>query len=579
VIDYTWLMDKFESETLAAEEKRKEPPTTVNVNNISTNSTANAVNAPAYTTITNSSSSTSVMDGTPKQSDDVTAYLRSDDEKQTWYLSFDSEAPEDEVNAKAELLVGQPLTEKMKKALADARREGYAGRFSGRQQPVYKGGYYGSEELSLSLLPEFLRADEMTEWLFTYQMQGEESYLYSLQKYRSTETDLWLMTALSKAKSSSAELSKLLEAATRSSRTSPAYPTIAYNAARIYLELGKNAEARGVIDEMLNSSADLPISSVNRFKELRSRMAETLDDFLKYSLKKPFAFDNGGTAGTIDEFIATQKSWYNPEYNKNGKDAYEQEIDYSFRNEIAWKDRLMFDSETVETINRRFSQSVLLEAERSPSLPDYMRERFATVIWMRAYLLGDNATEQKIAPELKKYHPEFEELLRPVEQATTPAARQYALLYFVMKNPMLTPYLEEGAGKPEGDFEGPDFDVWWCEPYDSEDVAVTGPIRPHNLAFLTAAQTRPAEAERRRLKAIGDAPIYFGARVLDWAAKAPADKRVPEVLYMIFATNGWSRSGCGNNTEIRQKAGSLLKTRYPLSDWTRRVIADESSEN
>ena len=47
-----------------------------------------------------------------------------------------------------------------------------------------------------SLLPEYLRQDDLTDWLYTYEAEGPEAYLHALDKYKANSSDLWLMTAL-----------------------------------------------------------------------------------------------------------------------------------------------------------------------------------------------------------------------------------------------------------------------------------------------------------------------------------------------------------------------------------------------
>ena len=178
--------------------------------------------------------------------------------------------------------------------------------------------------------------------------------------------------------------------------------------ARLYLEQGKTVEARKLLDEILNSPLDLPISSRNKFLGLRLKLAETLEDFIKFSLRKPFAFDFDGTTGTIDEFIAEQKSWYDRANEDKTREEYDREIDERWTHEKLWQDREMFDSATIDAINNHFPLSVLMQLESSPALPDYMRDRFALPIFARALLLGDVVTLRKIAPQIVKDHPEFE---------------------------------------------------------------------------------------------------------------------------------------------------------------------------
>ena len=124
---------------------------------------------------------------------------------------------------------------------------------------------------------------------------------------------------------------------------------------------------------MLNEGDHLPISARNSFLGLRLKLSETLEDFLKFSLRKPYGFDFDGEVGSVDSIIAEQKKWYDPEYNKDGREAYDNEIEDRYKDEKEWQERMMFDSDTIEVFNQHFPTAMLLEVEKSPALPDYMR--------------------------------------------------------------------------------------------------------------------------------------------------------------------------------------------------------------
>ena len=201
-------------------------------------------------------------------------------------------------------------------------------------------------------------------------------------------------------------------------------------------------------------------------------------------------------------------------------------------------------------------------------------------IWTRAFLLNDAATIDKFAADLGTYNPEFQPYLDKVAAAKTPAARDNALLYFVLKNPILSPYIEDGIGKTDNTTEEWDSDDWWCEPYDSEYSDETNAEVPKRLpprpAFLTEAQSRTAQIERKKLKAIGDSPKYLAAKVLAWSKRSPADRRVPEAVYIMVVANGWNKYGCGNNEELREQLAKLLKARYPGNEWTEKLVKAEA---
>lgn len=585
LIDYYWLLDKFEKEILEAEEKRKAAEL-ANLEN---------ANLPVNTTGSNTTN-WEELNEKRENGEILTIYFTDIQGGNTnagnyKYYNFKPDITLDEAVMTISNDIGRQLNseeiQKLKTDIEEAKkqREYYLSpnyRLGRQIQDGYEGGYYGEEKTSLSLLPAFLRNDDLTDWLFTYQIQNAEAYLYSLSKYRQTGADIWLMTAISKADKSSTDLNYLLESAKKVPTTSPAYPTVAYHLARVLLGQGKTAEAKKYLDEIIKTPLDIPISSWNQFLSLRMNLSETLDEFLKYSQRKPFAFDWDGESATIDEIIAEQKSWYNPEtYTDQTREEYEREVEDRYKDMKVWQDRLMFDYQTVQTMNIHFPLSVLVEAEKSPALPEYLREKFALAIWTRAAILGDFATAEKIAPELVKFHPEFEDSLKQVSLAKTPVGKQNAVLYFMLKNPIVSPFIEDGMGKTDNTFEMWDANDWWCAPYDEVYDEQTGQALPISSvlrpSFLTAAQSAKGIAERKKIAEMEDAPKYLAAKVLEWQKRSPLDKRIPESLYIIYQANGWTKYGCGNDEELQQQIGNLMRKKYPNSEWTKKL--DSEDEN
>lgn len=567
LVDYNWLMDKFEKESLENDEKLKAAEAARNSNEPTPTPEAPPTPEPA-----------DPKNERQENPEDVRVYLNSDDAKDSWTFFVNPAGTDEEAYAKAERFIGRPLSEKMKEQVRNARRDGFRDRYSNGRESEYEGGYYGSATLTLDVLPEFLRLDDLTNWLFAFQTQGDDAYKYSAAQWRSTGAQIWLITALSKAHRDSDGVERLLEAADKLDRREAAYPTAAYHIARLLVEQKKTAEARKLIDGVLDSTTELPISSRNLFLTLRTSLAEKLDDYLKYSLKTPFAYDWDGTSGTIQSFIDEQKSWYSAEnFPDQTREQYEKDIEDNFRNEKFWEGRALLGDDSIQAMNEHFPLALLAETEKSPSLPDYMRERFAIAVWTRAMLLNDLPAAQKIQPELLKYHPHLEEALGPIWLAKTPQARQRALIFALLKNPMLTPIVEFGFGKTDNDFGQFDSNDWWCAPYatDEEGNATERSGKP---AFLTDAQSAAAQAERKKLDALGDGPKFLGEKVLEWARLAPTDKRVPESLFIAWEANGWTKYGCGNNEELRSRIGEVLKSKFPQSEFVQKIRAVESEQ-
>lgn len=574
LIDYNWLLDKFEKETLEAEEKRKKEEaekTTPATNETNANTTKTTLN-------------TNVNSDAERNEGKMSFMIAYSDAPTYETIYVNPGATDEEAFAEAERVMGKPLTEAQKTQVRTAKKDAYTRFYESSRQGEYEGGYWGTEKLSLSTMPDYLRLDDLTNWLFAFQTEGSEAYLYALSQFRQTNSDLWLLTAFVKADKSSTELQRVFEASDKINRNSVVYPTIAYHKARILIEQGKTADARKMLDEILDSNIELPISTRNRFLAQRAPLSETLDDYLKFAQLKPFAFDWDGTSGTVDDLIKMQKSWYSPEsYPNQTREDYEKEVEENFKNEKIWEGRTMFDSAIIETMNQHFPLPVLIETEKSPALPDYLRERFALAVWTRAVLLDDFPTAEKISPEIVKYHPELKNLMDKVALAKTPLAKQRAAFFMILKNPMFTPFLEDGFGKSDNEQNVWDGNDWWCAPYDEQyDDALNREVPkklPTKPMFLTAALSNAAQAERKKLKEIGDAPKFFGEKVLEWARLAPADKRVPEMLYIVWEANGWTKYGCGNNTELKLEIGNILIKKYPQSEWTKKVLEELKAEN
>jgi hypothetical protein len=485
------------------------------------------------------------------------------------------QSKEDKINFTHNLTEADKV--KIRAAVQVAKNNLKQNKISYAVQNDYQGGYNGEEKLSLSLLPDFLRRDDVTEWLFAYQIEGGEAYLYALDKFKQTSSDLWLMTAISKAETDSSGLKNLLESASRVSRSSLAYPTIAYHEARILIAQGKQAEARKLLDEVLNHSDNLPISSRNQFLEQRADLAQTMDDFLRDSLKTPFAFQSDGESETIDELIRQEKSYYDPKYYKESKEEYEREVEDRYKDAKAIENQRMFDDKAIEIINEHFPLAVLLDVEKSAVLPDYLKERVAKAIWIRAVLLKDERTANRIIAEIIRLNPDAETLYSAFLNAKTSAARQNAALYIILKNENLSPYVAAGLGSPSESYKQY-ASRWWCAPYNENSGAEGGEQTASKLStkpkFLTAAQSLVAQTELKQLKAIGDAPKYLGRQVLNWAKRSPHDKRVPESLYIVYEANGWDKYGCGSNEELRNQIADVLKNRYPKSEWAGKLAED-----
>ncbi|QQS42109.1 MAG: hypothetical protein IPM63_03965 [Acidobacteriota bacterium] len=582
LIDYTWLLAKYEAEALETEEKRKEEEIT---------NSPEARRAAAASNSANSNSNDMMRDATNRAADEdefeseearraaekglVSVYFYNDDFSQSWTIWIDPEGTDEDAFAVAEAAAG-PLTERMMERIREARRIAYQNRFEQREED-YQGRYYGDEETSIAILPAFLMTSDLTEWLFTFQIAGEAAYEHSLNKYRQTNSDAWLVAALVKANARSKELNSILDSARAIGITSPAFPTAAYHRARLLLELGRKAEAKTALDEVLNSSADIPISARNEMAKLRMGLADSLEDFLKHALRKPYAFAWDTEFLSIDEMIEREKSYYDPEYYEESREEYERKVEESYRYAKAVESELMLDSDSVEVINYHFPFDVLLKVHVSPIVPDYLKGRLALVIWTRAALLGEWKIADLVVAEAVRHHPEIRTELEAYAAARSEPEKKNAALFAMLKNEQISPYLASGFGSPMESISYAS--RWWCEPYDEEwddEKQEMVPIKVSDRpAFLTALESQSALDDMKKLKEVGNAPKFFGERVLEWAAGSPSDPRIPEALYITWSANGWDKYGCQGDPVDREKLKALLLSKYAATPWAQRLLSEE----
>ena len=593
LIDYTWLLDKFEAQVLAEEEKKRAEKAAQQNQNSNANVSANANVSQKDVAETNANKP--VLSEWEIKQQAITkgevieiglSYKKPEKEYSDWLsLQFQPDATDEEIYERFEREIGRKLTaeenEKIKesKLAALAQRSVYLGanyKFSQNNAPGYEGDY-SDEQMPFAQIPDFLRSDELTDWILTFQNSDAQSYSYSLQRWRETDSPVWLIAALSKADKNSAELARLLADAEKANRDAAPYPTVAFHTARLLIETGKRAEARKLLDELLAASQNFPISSQNQFLELRMPLAETFGEFLRFAGRKPFAFTDEGFYGSIDEHIKQEKEWWNAENYKETKEEWEKQVENAYRTAKMWESGLLFDEKTLDVINRHFSLAVLREAAKTAELSEFMRRQFILAAWTRAVLLGDEKTALQIAPQVLENAPEMSEVFQPYLNARTPAERRTAELWIFLKNPTLTPFVVNGDGRRYYLEPSAWEDNWWILPSETEyndnyeEVPKTIPAP----SFITAAQLAAAKKEREKLEALGDAETYISNRVFHWAAKSPKDPRIPEALFIVAEVNTNTKYYSGDE-ELREKAKKMLETRYPNSPWTAKLKEEEN---
>jgi hypothetical protein len=432
-------------------------------------------------------------------------------------------------------------------------------------------------------VPAFLR-DDLSDWIFSLQSKDRNAYGHALAKWRETGSSAWLIVALSKAEKASPRLDRLMRDAEKIDRNSPAFLTAAYNLVRLKIALGQKAEARKMLEEITSSDFEsFPLSARNQFLGQRMQLAESLNEFLRFAQRRVVAFYNEGALGKMSDLLRIDKEDWNPQYHDESKEQYEQEIEEFYADRLPWDDRFTFDETTIDILNWHFPLEVLVQAARSPELPDYLRRQLVLAIWTRAVLLQNEAVAQAVAPDVIKFAPEMRSAFEQYLNANTPKEKEYAALSVLLKFPSLSPLITGGipefttTEESEYYFES----SWWCTPSETEYTNDENEV-PKVVAkpgFLTAEELERARKERAELIAIGDGKSYIGRRVLEWAENSPNDPRIPEALFIAAKANESYKYGCGgweNDKETQAEAIAILRERYPHSPWTARLERPEN---
>lgn len=575
LIDYTWLLARFDQKVREEEEKRNKTeaaatPTPNRFANEEEKRQSEAIEAGELIKLWFS----------PLGPDGQLDYRNS----KTFVVPHD--ASQSALLETVEGTLGRKLSDKENSALMDTLEsalEMRRWRLNPNQKwkrEDYEGCFYQCKPNAFDLVPQFLRLDDLTDWIFTLKSEDPKSFRYASARWKDSHSVVWLIAALSHAEATTPGVQRLINQAENFKPDSPAFATLAYQRVRLAIASHKSLEAKSLLDQIINTQFDsLPVSTQNKFLEQRMSLSESLTDFLRYSARKPVTFYQYGTMGSISQILDSRKEMWGPEYEN--KAEFEQEMEATARELLPWQDRTVFDDKTAEMIAWHFSTAELFKASRDAGLPDYLRGQLALTVWTRSVLLNDEALALKVTPDLISKFPEMADVLRVFLEAKTGQQRSNAALFALLRFPHLTPFVVTGV--PEfGKEEDSDYyfeTAWWCPlsnvDYDDDGNEVAKTVS--SPQFLTAAMLSVAARERRTLNEIGSAKSFLGRRVLEWSRQSPDDPRIPEALFIALKANEGYKYGCESwerDEQILAEADSLLHERYSGSVWTTKL--DES---
>ncbi len=271
-------------------------------------------------------------------------------------------------------------------------------------------------------------------------------------------------------------------------------------------------------------------------------LSDNLTDFMKFAQRKPVMF-----------------TW-----DVNDR---EEPTDISTDEKLkGWNTRTMFDVDAVTFLNENVPLSTLKEAAMNPQLPEHLKKFLVIAVWTRAFVLRNAAIEKEFTPLMSRYAKEFAPLFSKYASATTPVNREAAALLFVLRNPVVQPYVETGYGR-EDSIETEIDSIrgnWWCVENKAETIGLVYPN------FLTEAQNAAAGREKRQMIAQGESATMLTRRAVDFANKNPTHPSTPEILHLAVRS---TRYGCKdeNTGRFSKQAFDILQKNYKNSIWTKQT--------
>jgi hypothetical protein len=267
---------------------------------------------------------------------------------------------------------------------------------------LHQGCDYDCEHLTLDLVPAFLRNDDLSDWILTLQTQDPNAYSHALERWRATASRAWLAVALIKAVKTSPNITRLMRDARTVASDAPEFPTVAHELIRLQISLGNRDAARSLLDQIISTSFDLlPVSARNEFLEQRTLLAKSMTEFLKFSQRKPVAFNDYGRIGKLADLFQLAKASWNSRYSDQTKEEYEKDTERTYRDLLPWDERFVFDEETADILNWHFPLAALVDAAHDQTLPDYLQRQLILAAWTRAILFERHELANQITSDIE----------------------------------------------------------------------------------------------------------------------------------------------------------------------------------
>jgi hypothetical protein len=389
----------------------------------------------------------------------------------------------------------------------------------------------------------------LLDWIKAWRGGVKAADAYST--WQQTRVLPWLVIAMDKAGPKDPFGPELIEDAKKIAPRTVAYDTVFYHRVRLLIGMSRTDEARTLLDATIPAMRKQKASSeLNSLLGERMQVARTFAEFLEFAPRTILYADSQG-------------KWDMKGQCNQGAHAVNAEAPCP-----GAERPIEFDEDSAQILNRKTPLALLVEAARTTTLPQNLRENIAVMAWTRSVLLQDAQSAASVAPILPK-------AIREAAGTGVGFSADLAIL----RNPGIRPYLEAGIPRVASFSYFDDFrNNWWCKPWNEQQGYGEQNKRPiPDPSFLPADQIALGDMQYAQLQKLPSSGAVIGQRVLDYAKAHPDDPQVPGALALTvrathYACQTYDYTSGGSPkseyTPTGKAAFEFLHRRYPKSPWT-----------
>jgi hypothetical protein len=392
-------------------------------------------------------------------------------------------------------------------------------------------------------------ADELVDWIFTFQEESDEATRHALERWRTGRSVAWLTAAISKIGADDPAAEELLAAAAQV-ESHPGSPTMGYYRIRLLAERGERAQGAAIAEKVLPTLRGLS-SARNRVLSLRTSLANDAKEMLFYGVRPP-AF--------VSYVYWSDGTYINP-WRLEAKDRADLE---PLTGQMRW------GPETAEILNNAVTIDALPAMIEVEGQPKRLRAQLLLAAWTRALLLERWDLVRRLAPQVGEAAPSMREDMEALLGVTVPEDMRFFAVNALLKTPGASTLLRSGPIRPQAldEIDPKGLNWWWTAESDSD-----------LLAYLDEQQRLVVGAEWRRIQAAGDGYHWLLTQAIVEALRPEPHPGVAEALYrtVVALTGvdlqwGYFRMSVGDAYDARARAVETLKQRFPDSEWTGKAI-------